>query len=553
LKIGSAIQEGCMGRTIAAVAGGVALGIAVAFANAGAFQFPWGSGDEPAKPQSAAPPPHTMTAQTHLPAPANAPEPTEKGIALPTWAPLVKHVMPTVVNVAVTQEVKSSDPSMGGPEEGPGGGEGEGGGGGGGGGGEANPFGGQGGPSPFGGGQDPFEQFRHFFGQMPRQYKEHGLGSGVIVTPDGYILTNNHVVGSADEIHVTLMDKREFTAKVVGKDPKTDLALIKIDTNETLPYASLGNSNKAEVGDWVLAIGSPFGFNLTVTSGIISAKGRALGGNYDNFIQTDASINPGNSGGPLFDTQGQVIGINTAIYSSTGSNAGIGFAIPIDLAKNVMDQLRTHGRVVRGWLGVEIQEVTPALAQSFGLPQPVGALVAGVDKTGPAFKAGIERGDIIVKFAGDVVHDEHELPELVAQTAIGKKVPVEVIRGGKHTTIEVTVAELKEQQLASAEEAGAAGSNWGLTVQDLTPDIAHQIGIPNAGKGVVIRSIKPDSPAADAGLQPGDLILEVDHQKVGTADDFATLAKGAQKNKKSALLLVQRGDSTLYTVINPES
>jgi serine protease Do len=219
----------------------------------------------------------------------------------------------------------------------------------------------------------------------------------------------------------------------------------------------------------------------------------------------------------------------------------------------VMDQLRTHGRVVRGWLGVEIQEVTPALAQSFGLPQPVGALVAGVDKTGPAFKAGIQRGDIIVKFAGDVVHDEHELPELVAQTAIGKKVPVEVIRGGKHTTIEVTVAELKEQQLASAEEAGAAGSNWGLTVQDLTPDIAHQIGIPNAGKGVVIRSIKPDSPAADAGLQPGDLILEVDHQKVGTADDFATLAKGAQKNKKSALLLVQRGDSTLYTVINPES
>ena len=290
-----------MGRTIAAVAGGVALGIAVAFANAGAFQFPWGSGDEPAKPQSAAPP-HTMTAQTHLPAPANAPEPTEKGIALPTWAPLVKHVMPTVVNVAVTQEVKSSDPSMGGPEEGPGGGEGEGGGGGGR---EANPFGGQGGPSPFGGGQDPFEQFRHFFGQIPRQYKEHGLGSGVIVSPDGYILTNNHVVGNADEIHVTLMDKREFTAKVIGKDPKTDLALIKIDTNETLPYASLGNSGKAEVGDWVLAIGSPFGFNLTVTSGIISAKGRALGGNYDNFIQTDASINPGNSGGPLFDTHGQ--------------------------------------------------------------------------------------------------------------------------------------------------------------------------------------------------------------------------------------------------------
>ena len=540
-----------MGRTFAAVAGGVALGIAVAFANAGAFQFPWGSGDQPAKPNAIAP---KQTAQTHLPAPPNAPEPTEKAVALPSWAPLVKHVMPTVVNIAVTQEVKSSGLPFGGPEEGPGEGEGgEGGGGGGGGGG--NPFGGgPGGPGsgPFGG-QDPFEQFRHFFGQMPRQYKEHGLGSGVIVTPDGYIMTNNHVVGNADEIHVTLMDKREFTAKVVGKDPKTDLALIKIDTSEALPYASLGNSNKAEVGDWVLAIGSPFGFNLTVTSGIISAKGRALGGNYDNFIQTDASINPGNSGGPLFDTQGQVIGINTAIYSSTGSNAGIGFAIPIDLAKNVMDQLRNHGRVIRGWLGVEIQEVTPALAKSFGLPQPIGALVAGVDKTGPASKAGVQRGDIIVKFDGAIVHDEHELPELVAQTPIGKKVPVEVIRGGRHTTIDVTVAELKEQQLASAEGANAPGSNWGLTVQDLTPEIAHQIGVGSATKGVVIRGVKPDSPAQEAGLQPGDLILEVDHQKVATADDFATLAKGAQKNKKSALLLVQRGDSTLYTVVNPQS
>lgn len=532
-----------MGRTFAAVVGGVVLGIAVAFANAGAFQFPWGSGDEGPKPQAVVPS-QTAVVQNHQPAPANAPEPTEKGVPLATWAPLVKRVMPTVVNVAVTQEVKTTGFPFGGPEEGPGGGEGEGGGGGPGGGG-GGPFG-----NPFGG-PDPFEQFRHFFGQIPRQYKEHGLGSGVIVSPDGYILTNNHVVGRADEIHVTLMDKREFTAKVVGKDPKTDLALIKIDTKQPLPYASLGNSNKAEVGDWVLAIGSPFGFNLTVTSGIISAKGRALGGNYDNFIQTDASINPGNSGGPLFDTQGQVIGINTAIYSSTGSNAGIGFAIPIDLAKNVMEQLKQHGRVVRGWLGVEIQEVTPDLAKSFGLAEPTGALVAGVDKTGPAAKAGIERGDIIVKFGSDVVHDEHELPELVAQTPIGKKVPVELIRGRKHMAIEVTVAELKEQQVASEEGAGTPGSNWGLTVQDLTPEIARQIGVPIT-KGVVIRGVKPDSPAQEAGLQPGDLILEVDHQKVATADDFATLAKSAQKDNKSALLLVQRGDSTLYTVINPE-
>src|SRR5271165_7077725 len=235
--------------------------------------------------------------------------------------------------------------------------------------------------------------FRRFFGPdganpldsgRSQSPAEHGLGSGVIVSPDGYIMTNNHVVGNADTIQITLMDKREFTAKVVGKDAKTDLALIKIDTKDSLPYATLGNSDATEVGDWVVAIGNPFGFSLTVTAGIVSAKGRALGGNYDEFIQTDASINPGNSGGPLFDTQGRMVGINSAIYSSTGNNAGIGFAIPVDLAKSVMDQLREHGRVIRGWLGVRVQEVTPELAKSFGLPAPEGALVAGVEKDTPA-------------------------------------------------------------------------------------------------------------------------------------------------------------------------
>jgi serine protease Do len=406
--------------------------------------------------------------------------------------------------------------------------------------------------SPFGGnGGDPFEQFRHFFGQMPHQFKQRGLGSGVIVSPDGYILTNNHVVGHADEIHVTLLDKREFTAKVIGKDPKTDLALIKIDTSQPLPSASLGNSGHAEVGDWVVAIGSPFGFNLTVTSGIISAKGRALGGNYDNFIQTDASINPGKSGGPLFDTDGQVIGINTAIYSSTGSNAGIGFAIPIDIAKSVMQQLKERGRVVRGWIGVEIQEVTPALAKSFGLAAPTGALVAGVRKDGPAGKAGIQRGDIIIKFNGETVHDEHELPEMVASTSLKKSVPIEVIRGDKHITLNATIAELKDEQIASAKDSEVPGSSWGMQVQDITPDIAQQLHMPNA-KGVVIRNVRPDSSAAEAGLQAGDMVLEIDHKKVASADDFASMAKAAQKDKKSALLLVQRGNSTLYTVINPE-
>ncbi|HJU28727.1 MAG TPA: PDZ domain-containing protein, partial [Candidatus Binataceae bacterium] len=265
----------------------------------------------------------------------------------------------------------------------------------------------------------------------------------------------------------------------------------------------------------------------------------------------DASINPGNSGGPLFNTQGQVIGINTAIYSSTGSNAGIGFAIPIDLAKSVMEQLKEHGHVIRGWLGVEIQEVTADLAKSFGLPVPEGALVAGVEKSGPAAKAGVERGDIIVKYNGNTVHDEHELPEMVAQTPIGKSVPIEVIRDGKHITLNAKIEELKEQQLASADNAGEPGSNWGLQVQNLTPELAQHLGS-QVTKGVVISGVKQDSPAADAGLQQGDVILEMNHKKVDSADEFADLARAAQKNKNSALLLVQRGNATMYTVINPE-
>ncbi len=536
-----------MFKKIAAVSCGVFLGILIAFARAGAFPF-WSSSpqQEHAKSQS---PPAERTAQAEPnpePAPANQPEPNEAGVLIPSFAPLVKRVMPSVVNVSVVQQVKSGAPfgpgDQAGPGDSPDGPEGPDSGG-------PNGPNDQGPGGPFGQQQNPFDQFRRFFGQIPHEYKQHGLGSGVIVSPDGYILTNNHVAGHADEIHVRLLDKREFTAKVVGKDPKTDLALIKIDTKQPLPVAPLGDSNSAEVGDWVIAIGSPFGFNSTVTAGIISAKGRALGGNYDDFIQTDASINPGNSGGPLFNAKGQVIGINTAIYSSTGSNAGIGFAIPIDIAKQVMQQLKDHGKVVRGWLGVEIQEVTPDLAQSFNLPKPEGALVANVEKEGPALKSGILRGDIIVKFNGTEVQDEHQLPELVAQTPIGDTVSVEVIRNGKHLTIPVKVAELKEEQLASA-KSEEPGSNWGLQVQSITPDIANQLNLNNT-KGVVVRGVQPDSPAADAGIQQGDVVLEVNHAKVNTVDDFLSAAKEAKKDKNSALLLVQRGNATMYTVIKP--
>ena len=546
-----------MVKRIAAIAGGVFIGLVIAFARVGAFPF-WGSDSDASKaaptqqaqaapqPLPAPPVPGVHVAPPAPPAEPNTPEPNEKVGVITSFAPLCKKIIPSVVSVNVVQDVKVSGMPFG-PQAGPGddnGGDdnGEGGGGG----------GDQGVMPPGGGGGDPFDQLRRYFGQGgQREYKQHGLGSGVIVSPDGYILTNNHVVGNAEEIHVTLQDRREFTAKVIGKDAKTDLGLIKIDAKEPLPVAPLGDSNTADVGDWVIAIGNPFNVGMTVTAGIVSAKGRILGGDYDDFIQTDASINPGNSGGPLINTKGEVIGINTAIYSRTGANNGIGFAIPIDMARNVMDQLKAHGRVVRGWLGVEIQEVTPDLAQSFGLPKPEGALVASADKDGPASKGGVERGDIVLSFNGHPVNDEHELPALVAQTPINQKVPVELVRNGKHMTIDVTIGERKEPQVASA-KAETPGGNWGMQVGDITPEIAQQFHLEGA-KGVVIQKVAPDSPSAEAGLQPGDVVLEVNHEKVAAVSEFVAKAKDAQNSKKPALLLVQRGGATLYTVIKPAS
>jgi serine protease Do len=514
-----------MAKKVAAVLGGVLLGLIIAFARAGAFPF-WGSDDKGAKAAASAP----QAAASMLPAPSpaapNAPEPNEKAGVIASFAPLVKHVLPTVVSVQVVQDIKASAFGFGPPQ--------------------GDDPGEEGTPPP---GVDPFEQFRRFFGQIPREYKQRGLGSGVIISPDGYILTNNHVVGAADEIKVQLHDKREFTAKVIGKDQKTDLALIKISTKDSLPSASLGDSDRTEIGDWVVAIGNPFNVGMTVTAGIVSAKGKMLGGNYDDFIQTDASINPGNSGGPLFNTDGQVIGINTLIYSKTGANNGIGFAIPINLARSVVEQLKAHGRVIRGWLGVNIQEVTADLAQSFGLDKPVGALVASVEKGSPADKAGIERGDIVLKFNGHDVRDEHELPTLVAQTPINKTVDVTVLRNGKEKSLRVTVGELKEQEVASA-RSQEPGGDWGMKVGDITPEIQQQFHL-NVSKGVVIRGVQPDSPAADAGLQAGDIILEVGPDKVVDVKDFIAKAKAAKSSKKPTRLLVQRGSASIYVVVKP--
>jgi serine protease Do len=434
------------------------------------------------------------------------------GRMLPVDIPaLFKEVSPSVVNISTTQVVRFNRPRM---------------------------------RSPFGQ-QDPFEDFwNNFFGNVPREQKRKSLGSGFIVSEDGYILTNNHVVEKADEITVTLLDKEEFKAEVVGTDSKTDIALIKIKTGKKLPYVNLGDSEKLAIGEWVLAIGNPFGLGHTVTTGIVSAKGRIIGsGPYDDFIQTDASINPGNSGGPLFNLSGEVIGINTAIIQG---GQGIGFATPIHLAKSILGQLKEKGKVTRGWLGVYIQKLTPDMAESLSVPGKKGALVADVTKDGPAEKAGIRSGDVIVKFNGRDVVDEHELPQIVATVIPGKKVEVKVIREGKEQTISVTIGEME------AEPGRRAGSpdlkkGLGLTVQEITPEIARHLDIENP-KGVIVTSVEPGSPADGAGFQEGDVIRQINRQSVSNTAEFQNLLKKV-KDEKTVLFLVERGDARIFLAV----
>ncbi|MBI1813384.1 MAG: DegQ family serine endoprotease [Deltaproteobacteria bacterium] len=398
-------------------------------------------------------------------------------------------------------------------------------------------------------GGEPLEEFsRRFFGEAPpRNAPRRSLGSGFIISADGYIVTNAHVIRDATLIRVRLADKEEYDAKLIGSDPKTDVALIKIEPRGTLPTVRLGSSAALEVGDWVVAIGNPFGLAQTVTAGIVSAVGRVIGaGPYDDFIQTDASINPGNSGGPLLNLDGEVIGINSAIFSKSGGNVGIGFAIPIDLARRIIDQLREHGKVVRGWLGVSIQEMTADLAKSFGFDRPHGALIADVIPGGPAERGGLQRGDVIIEYQGHAVLDSQHFPTLVADTPVGSHAEVKVLRHGEEKSLTVAVAQLPEPK---PQVRAATDSDWGLAIADLTPNLARRLGLPTQRRGIVITTVAPTSAAAEAGVQSGDIIREANRHEVSTVREYRTAIAGATD---SLLLLLQRGEFSSYVALRRE-
>jgi serine protease Do len=389
----------------------------------------------------------------------------------------------------------------------------------------------------------PFDDFfKNFFNEVPDQkMKQQSLGSGFIINKDGYIVTNNHVVDNADEIKVKLSDGREFKAKVVGRDSKTDLALIKISSLfENLPLLPLGDSEKMRVGDWVLAVGNPFGLEQTVTQGIISATGRVLGsGPYDNFLQTDAPINPGNSGGPLVNIKGEVIGINSAIIPS---GQGLGFAIPSSLAKSITTQLKEKGKVVRGWIGVTIQAVTPDLAKSFGMKEAKGALVGNVVKDGPAEKGGIKTGDIIVSFDGKSVKTSNDLPRLVAEATVGKTVEVTVIRESKEVHVSIKVEEMTEARMAT--QSSEPVHSFGMKVDNITPQLRQQFGTVEKS-GVIVVDVEEGSLAANSGIQQGDVIKEVNRKSVKNITDYNQAMERTGKGQP-LLMLLKRGKQTFF-------
>ncbi|MDX9820964.1 MAG: DegQ family serine endoprotease [Syntrophales bacterium] len=431
-----------------------------------------------------------------------------------SFADLVEKLKPSVVNISTTKTIRS--------------------------GGLRSPFG-----DPrfdrFFGSEDFFNRF---FGDMPqREFKQRSLGSGFIISADGYIFTNNHVIEQADKILVKLSDGKEYEAKVIGRDAKTDIALIKIKPSESLPLAEMGDSEKLRVGEWVVAIGNPFGLEQTVTAGIISAKGRVIGaGPYDNFIQTDASINPGNSGGPLFGLDGKVIGINTAIVAQ---GQGIGFAIPINSAKEMLPDLKTKGKVTRGWLGISVQDVTEDIAKSMKLKDKSGALISDTFKGDPADKAGLKAGDVIIEVNGKKIKDTHQLLIVIASLRVGDRVELKYVRDGVEKTSQVAVAERGEQaELAASENLN---EDFGMTVQEITPEIAQYLGI-SRKIGVIVTEVQEGSPADEVGIQPQDIIMQVNKVKVTSMKDYLReMSKSAAK--KSLLLLIKRGKTTFFIAL----
>jgi serine protease Do len=403
--------------------------------------------------------------------------------------------------------------------------------------------------------EDPFfDLFSPFHNPgIPKKWKERSLGSGVIVSQDGYIITNNHVVEKADEIKVTMPDRRIFRGQIVGADPKTDIAIIRIDA-KNLPVLSWGDSDTLQVGEFVLAIGSPYGLNNTVTMGIISAVGRANVGiaDYEDFIQTDAAINPGNSGGPLVNIKGELIGINTAIFSRTGGYQGIGFAVPSNMVRLVMDQLVQKGKVTRGWIGVTIQELTPELAQEFGLKISRGALVSDVAKDSPAGRAGIMRGDIVLEFNGKEVKDVSSLRNMVAKSKTGTEITVKILRGGKEFTVKVVtmelprdVAEVIPDHLPDDSDARVF---TGLTVMDLTKEIVRQLGFNKEEKGVVVVRVESGSPADEAEIKKGDIIKEINKKEIHNLETYNKIAANMKRNE-SVLLFINRGGKRFYAIL----
>ena len=442
---------------------------------------------------------------------------------LPNFVPVVKATSPAVVNISTTRIIKRSRRSR---------------------------------RSPF---NDPF--FREFFGddfskrfQMPRRRKQSSLGSGVIVDSSGYIVTNNHVIAKADKIKVVLSDKREFIGKVIGTDPKTDIAVIKINA-KNLPVIPWGDSSKLDVGEYVLAIGNPFGLKQTVTMGIVSAVGRSNVGiaDYEDFIQTDAAINPGNSGGALINSRGQLVGINTAIFSRSGGHMGIGFAVPANMAKRVLKSLLKDGRVVRGWLGVSIQNINGDLAPKFGLKKSSGALVSEVIPGSPASKAKLRAGDVIVSFDGKAINSSTALRNVVAETPVGKKVQVRVIRNKRNIALVVLTGEQPKSMTRRGPSIEKSTPNHsvlsGVEVSALTPDIRNRLGLSQRVFGVVVTRVNPESSAASR-LRSGDVLTSINNQRIRTLSDYNKITRALKRNS-SVLLYLNRRGRMIYLVIKP--